>query len=86
MSTFDSRYPGAQHPALRATAVTPSNSTELTGVRALYVGGAGNVAVILKEDTVAVTFVAVPAGSILPLAVTKVMSTNTDATDIVALY
>jgi hypothetical protein len=86
MSTFDSRYPGAQHPALRATAVTPSDNTELTGVRALYVGGAGNVAVILKEDTVAVTFVAVPAGSILPLAAIRVMSTNTDATNIVALY
>ena len=86
MTTFDSRYPGAQHPALRATAVTPSDSTELTGVRALYVGGAGNVAVILKEDTVAVTFVAVPAGSILPLAAIRVMSTNTDATNIVALY
>ena len=86
MSKFDSRYPGAQHPALRATAVTPSDSTELTGVRALYVGGAGNVAVVLNEDSAAVTFVAVPAGSILPLAAIKVMSTNTDATDIVALY
>lgn len=73
-------------PAEGATAVTPSDSTVLTGVRGLYVGSDGNVAVIMVGDSSAVTFVGVKAGSVLPLRVSKVMSTNTTATDIVALY
>lgn len=72
-------------PAVGAFAVTKSDSTILAGVRALYVGGAGDVAVMPVGSTTAVTFSAVPAGSILPVRVSKVMSTNTTATLIVAL-
>lgn len=72
-------------PASGGSAVTPSDSTVLADVRALYVGGAGNVAVIFKGGTSAVTLTGVTAGSILPIRVTKVMSTNTTATSIVAL-
>lgn len=82
---FDSRYPGAQNPALRAVDVTPSDSTVLTDVRSIYVGGSGDVAAILANDSVAVTFVAVPAGQIIPIAAKKIMATGTTATDIVAL-
>jgi hypothetical protein len=68
-------------------AVTPSDATEFaTMTRGLYVGGAGAVAVLGWEDSAAVTFAAVPAGTILPVRVKKVMSTNTTATNIVALY
>jgi hypothetical protein len=73
-------------PAEKASAVTPSDSTVLTDVRGLYVGADGDVAVIMVGDTSAVTFVGVKAGTVLPLRVSKVMSTNTTATDIVALY
>lgn len=74
-------------PACKAAAVTPHNTNELTQVtRALYVGGAGDVAVILRDDTVAVTFVGVAAGTILPLRVRLVKVTGTTATNIVALY
>jgi hypothetical protein len=72
-------------PASGAVAVTKSDVTTLAGVRGLYVGGAGDVAVMPTGSTVAVTFSSVPAGSVLPIRVTKVMSTNTTATNIVAL-
>lgn len=73
-------------PAEKAIAVTPSDGADLATVsRALYVGVAGNVAVILSGDSAAVTFVGVAAGSVLPLRVKRVMSTNTTANSIVAL-
>jgi hypothetical protein len=50
------------------------------------VGGAGNISLILSEDSSAVTFSNVPAGTILPFQVKQVRSTNTTATLIVALY
>lgn len=74
------------NPASQVAAVTKSDSTELVAVRGLWVGGAGDVAVIAAEDSAAVTIVGVPAGTLLPIRVRKVMSTNTTATSIVALY
>lgn len=67
-------------------AVTPSNIYPIQGgpARALYVGGTGDV-VALNENGVTVTFAAVPAGSVLPIATARVNSTNTTATNIVAL-
>jgi hypothetical protein len=78
--------------ASRAFVVTPSDSTVLSltdgsimeNGYVLYIGGTGNVAVVtLGGDSV--TFVGVPAGAFLPVLVTKVMSTNTTATSILAL-
>lgn len=73
-------------PAEFAEAVTKSDTVNFTGgaARALYVGGAGDVAVVLKSGT-AVTFVGVPAGTILPVECKRVNSTSTTATSIVAL-
>lgn len=78
--------------AVKAKAVVPSDSTIITfGCRALYVGGSGNLAVILAEDydpasptANSVTFANVPAGSVLPIAVVKVLAA-TSATNILAL-
>lgn len=64
-----------------AVAVTTSDSTQV-GYSGLYIGGAGDVAVKGISGT-AVTFVNVPAGTILPIVVNRVMSTNTTATNIV---
>lgn len=75
---------GLTDPAFGAFAVTKSDSTVLAGVRALYIGVTGDVAVMPRGSSTAVTFKAVPVG-ILPVQVSKVMSTNTTATDIVAL-
>lgn len=73
-------------PAANAAAVTASDTTVLAGVRSLYVGGGGNVAVRFPGNSTAVVFTAVPAGAILPIQAERVMSTNTTATAIVALY
>lgn len=73
-------------PAVKVAAVTASDSTDLTGARGLFVGGAGNVAVRMVGDPdTTVTLTGVTAGSILPLRVTRVMAATT-ATNITALY
>jgi hypothetical protein len=77
--------PTATHPAARASAVTPSDGADLPFVaRSLYVGGAGNVALVtIGGDTV--TFVGVPAGGYVLAACTRVRATGTTATNILAL-
>lgn len=77
--------------ATRAEAVTKSDTT-IVGCRALYVGGAGDLVVIMLNDydpanptSNTTTFEDVPAGSLLPIAVAKVMAA-TAATLIVALF
>lgn len=78
--------PYSTSPASNAVAVTPHDSTNLSDVcRALYIGTAGNMAVV-TADGATVLFSNVPAGSIIPIAVSRVNSTNTTASAIVALY
>lgn len=74
-------------PAVDAAAVTPSDTVDIVGgpARGLYVGGAGNVVVVTRAGN-AVTFVAVPAGAVLPVDTRRVNATNTSATNIVALF
>ena len=72
-------------PYKKAAAVTPSDSTVLAATRGLYVGSAGALKVTTKSGD-DVTFGAVTAGALLPLSVTKVFSTGTAASNIVALY
>ena len=55
----------------------------LTG--ALYVGGTGDVNVVLQDNTT-VLFSAVPVGTIIPVAARRVQSASTTATLINALY
>ena len=70
-----------------AVAVTPDDSANLPrGVcNALYIGGAGAVAVTTEAGAV-VTFAAVPAGTMLQIRASKVRATNTTATLILAMY
>ena len=75
-----------QDPVRSGEAVTKSDSTTYDGVRGIYVGTAGDLAVLFAGDSVAVTFVGVPAGSFLPFEVTKIMSTGTSASNIVVVY
>ena len=71
--------------AVDAVAITKSDSTVFTPpLRGIYVGGTGDVAVTTMLGTV-ITFTAVPAGFILPVYCSKVMSTNTSATSMVGL-
>ena len=72
--------------ATSAVAVTPHDVNELPfPTRGIYVGGAGNLAVKLSHDSAAVTFAAVPAGSVLPIRAVLILATGTSATSIVAL-
>jgi len=56
----------------------------------LYVGGTGNVKVLLEGDTTPVQFKSVPAGTFMPVLVKKIYGKNgsngTTATDILAYY
>lgn len=72
-------------PIHKAATVTKSDTTVLPTTRALYIGTTGDVAVTMADDGTVVTFVAVPVG-ILPIQVTKVMATNTTASNILALW
>lgn len=60
--------------ATRAAAVTPGPGPLTDVTRYLYVGAAGSVTVIMADDAsqTPVTFAAVPAGTLLPIAVTAV--------------
>lgn len=75
------------HPARNAAAVTPHDTNALASVaKGLYVGGAGNIACRLVDDSADVTFTAVPVGTVLPIRVSHVRSTSTTATAIIALF
>lgn len=85
-NNFDDYRTELDSPAEEAVSVTPSDVTDLDDVsRYLYIGGAGNVAAVMKSGSV-VTFTGIAAGTVLPLRVKRVNSTSTTATNIVALY
>lgn len=88
IDSFASHAAGLTAPAKSAVAVTPSDSTDMTMTsRALYIGGAGNVAVLMDDGSgTPVVFSSVPAGTILPIRAARVRSTGTTATNIVAIY
>lgn len=74
-------------PAEAVAPVTKSDTVDLARIpcRSLWIGGAGDVAVVCQDGSVA-TIAGVNAGTLLPIAVKRVNSTNTTATSIVALY
>lgn len=73
-------------PADNATEVTPNDTTPLAYVsRALYIGVTGNLSVTMQGGG-NVTFVGLPAGTVLPVRVTHVRSSSTTASSIINLY
>jgi hypothetical protein len=72
-------------PASHGFAVTPSDSTLLSETtRGIYVGTGGSIAALMASGA-SVSFASVPAGTTLPVRLTKIMATGTTASDIVAL-
>jgi len=69
--------------ATSAAVVTP-HDTNPNVFNALYVGGTGNITLIDRAGN-SVLISAIPAGTILPIACSKVMSMGTTATLIVGL-
>jgi len=66
-------------------AITPTDNTVVGPYSALYVGGAGNVALCPRNSTTPVIFYAVPAGTVLKVAFQGINATNTTATNLVGL-
>lgn len=79
MSEIDSSFKWAE-------VVTPSDVTSFSGgpARGLYVGSAGgNISAVMYGDGATVLFTAVPIG-ILPVECTRINSTDTTSTNIIA--
>lgn len=75
-------------PSSQAIAITPSDTVDLTrSVRAIYVGGDGNIKLHCSDDAAAeaVTFVGVVAGTILPVSPRRIYATGTTATNLIGL-
>lgn len=74
---FENYSGGLDAPAGAGFAITPNDSADLDQVtRALYVGEAGNVSVTMARGGV-VTFFNVPAGTVLPIRVSRVRVATT---------
>lgn len=67
----------------RGAAVVKSDTTVIAA-GALWVGGAGDLVILPVNSDTPITLTAVPAGTMIPIACTKVMAATT-ATLIVAL-
>ncbi|MCE7028490.1 spike base protein, RCAP_Rcc01079 family [Jiella avicenniae] len=77
---------GANGPGEICFPITPADGADLQYVtRAIYVGGAGDITIAQKYGLPNVTFVGVPAGTILPVRATRVLVTGTTATNLVGL-
>ena len=70
--------PRAVSAPAHATPITPSDTTVFSpALVALYVGGAGDLSLLLAGDDTAVTIKAPPIGTVLNLAIQKVMAATT---------
>jgi hypothetical protein len=72
---------------LDAAAITPNDNADMAyAIRSMWVGGAGNVTVMLAKASAPVTYYNVPAGTRLMVSATRVYATGTTATNILAEY
>jgi hypothetical protein len=84
---FISHETALSSPARNGFSITPDNSSDLsTTCRALFVGGSGDISVILSADSSSIVLKNIPAGSVLPISVKRVEALLTTATDILGLY
>ena len=82
---FTGREPGIDGPATHGFGITPNNDTTLAEVtRALYIGSAGDVALLFASGA-SVTLSNVPAGTLLPVRVQRVLASGTTASAIIGL-
>lgn len=71
-------------PMIAGAVATPSQNDLPNVSRAIYVGGAGNLELIMANGST-LLLTAVPAGSFLPIRAQRITA-NTTATNIVALW
>lgn len=73
-------------PAENAAEIVPGDSAQLPRVsRAVYVGEGGDLRVQMLGGGI-VTFRNIPAGTLMPLRISRVFATGTDATAILGLW
>lgn len=71
----------------RGYAVIPDDNVVLDPVPTqLFVGTGGKIKILLCDDTNPVIFMAVPTGSILRVRAKKIYASDTNASNILALY
>lgn len=70
----------------RAIAVTPSDSTDLTGCKAIYVGGAGNLALRMINGGATLTFTAPTQGRVIDVPPIDRIMAATTATLLIAYF
>lgn len=76
---------GVNGPYTAGETVTPHDTNEFANAAtAIWVGTTGNAAVVLLDGTV-LQFNSIPAGTLLRIACKRVNSTNTTASNMVAL-
>lgn len=68
-----------------ATAITTSDTVNLTTPSVVYVGVGGTVKVTTAQGD-DVTFVGILAGSVIPVQVIRVWATGTSATNLLRIY
>jgi hypothetical protein len=77
---------GLMAPARSAAAISFHDTNEISVPRALYVGTGGTLVVRLMDDTANVTLKSIASGSILDIRPKLVLSTGSNAADVVGLY
>lgn len=73
-----------QGKAISGDAITPSD-TGTHEYDALFVGDGGHIKVLLRDDTVAITFRNIGNGEFLPISVKRVYNSGTTALTILGL-
>lgn len=68
-----------------AKAITPADADIYSGAFYVYVGVAGNVAIVPAGSDAAVTFAGVAAGTVIPCKAKAVFNTGTTASSLIAL-
>lgn len=84
--TFRTHGRSLTSPPENAAAIVPADAADLIyATRAVYVGGEGDLRVRMLGGAT-VTLVAVPAGALLPLRVSRVLATGTTASDLLGFW
>lgn len=88
--TFQKYSESVAGPYRHGATVTPDDSTDLSAVsRALFVGTSGSLAVVMAggTSTATISFSSIPAGTLLPIRVSRVLLTgSSNTTGIVSLW
>lgn len=85
LDQFEGRAQAFDSPATHAFSITPADATDLSEItRAIYIGGAGNLTVVLQSDA-EVTFTGLATGTVLPLRARQISATGTTATAILGM-